>query len=535
MEAIESVAQSYRRGIRRPLISLPTGTGKTIIFSAILKGAAAKDRRCIVLAHRDELIEQAADKLVQVAPELERSIGVLKAQRHEVDQLITVASVQSLNQRRLDRLAGEGVGWDVVICDEAHHAAAASYVRAFEAFGCFDDDPPLTIGVTATPQRADAKDLGEVWEEIVYHRDLLSMMRQGYLCNLRGISIKLAEFKTEQLRTRAGDFVAEEAGEALSDAGAPRHVVGAWLEHATGRKTIVFTPTIALAEETRAEYASRGVRVAMVSGRTPMEERRAILSLFNTGEIQVVCNAQVLTEGFDEPSVECIVIARPTKSQGLYVQMVGRGTRIHPGKADCLVMDVVGASERLDLTTLPRLFGLGEDAPEKPLDEDDGSEVWDTIDVLAAAEEREQRLVREGRIVATQVDLFSRQDLTWNLARPGVWCLGLQDEMVVLEVDTQSRWSVTVYPRVGVDTVIREGLDLHMAMGVAEEYARRAPSFAAALVDKAAAWRQREPSEKQLSALAKWKVVVPDGLTKGEANDLLTQAIALGRMQRRRR
>lgn len=530
-EAIGAVAAAYRRGIRRALIGLPTGTGKTVVFSSITQGAVAKQRRAVILAHRDELIEQAADKLCQVAPELERSIGVIKAARHEADHPVTLASVQSLNPRRLARIR-DAYGprpYDVVVVDEAHHAAADSYVRALTAFGCFDEFAPLSVGVTATPQRSDGRDLGEVWEEIVYHRDLLSMMRQGYLCNLRGIAVKLAAFETERLHTRAGDFIDSEAGEALHDADAPRHVAAAWLANAAGRQTIVFTPTVALAGEMRDEFRARGVAAEMVSGETPMDERRGILARFNRGEVTVVANAQVLTEGFDEPSVACIVIARPTKSQPLYVQMVGRGTRIHPGKDDCLIIDVAGATDRHDLTTLPKLFGLGDESSGAGTGEE--VSVSQTVNVMETVEKQ----AREGRLIAQQVELFNRKNLAWQLARPGVWCLDLGDETVILDVDSQNRWQAAVYPRSGGVTVIAEETTLHMGMGIAEEYARRAPSFAQTLIDKSAGWRQRQPSKKQLDALKAWRLPVHDGMTRGEANDAITQAVALARRKEQAR
>jgi superfamily II DNA or RNA helicase len=540
-DAIQAVAQAYSRGIRRPLVGMPTGTGKTVVFSAITQGAVAKGRRALIVAHRDELISQAEDKLVQVAPELAMSIGIVKARQDDYSKPVTLASVQSLTPRRVSRIT-DALGpkpFDIIVCDEAHHAPAPSYLAAFTQLGCFSDDPPLTIGVTATPQRADGKNLGDVWEEIVYHRDMLSMMREGYLCNLRGIAIRLSRFDVDDLTVRRGEFVAEEAGEALSTADAPRHVVGAWMTHAKDRKTIVFTPTVALAREMADEFRQAGVSAAMVSGETPLDRRRAILSLFASGEVRVVCNAMVLTEGFDEPGVECIVIARPTRSQPLYVQMVGRGTRIAPGKTDCLVMDVVGAADRMDLTTLPRMFGLGDEEEEgDPLaGGDEDADVVDEVDVLQADQRRIEREEAEGRIVARQVELFDRTALAWNLARPGVWCMTLEAETIILQVGADSRWQAGVYRDTGDVESLAVGLDLSMAMGVAEEYARRAPALARKLIDKAAAWRQHPASKEQRDALRKWRSPMSDApdLKRGEASDLLGQYIALKQMRRSRR
>lgn len=541
VEAIAATAEAYRRGVRRPLIGLPTGTGKTIIFASIVSGAVGKDRRALILAHRDELITQAMDKLVQVSPELETSVGVVKAEQNEYARPVTVASVQSLHPRRLERtidsitrerLSEDEWPWDVIVVDEAHHAAADSYVRVLDQIGAFDLGGPLVLGVTATPQRADGRDLGEVWEEIVYHRDMLSMMRAGYLCNLKGIAIKLASFDDSKLKVRAGDFVAAEAGEALTDADAPLHTVRAWLVHASERRTLVFTPTIDTARRMAAEYRSQGVNAAWLSGETPLDERRELLRRFASGEIRVLANCQVLTEGFDDPGVECIVIARPTRSQPLYVQMVGRGTRLAPGKPDCLILDVVGVTSRMDLTTLPKMFGMGDEVEEGD-PTDDETQTTLALDVMGVAREREEQAVREGRIVASQVELFDRRELAWNLVRPGVWCLSLADEIVVLTVGAENAWQAHVYPKEAGPTQLATGLSLTLAMGVAEDYARRAPSFARKLIDKSAAWRAVPATEDQKQAIEKFGRTMPDGYTKGEASDMLSQLIAASRLARR--
>lgn len=521
-EAIEAVRAAAKRGVRRPLIGLPTGTGKTVVFSAIVQAAAKKGSRCLILAHRDELLTQSEEKLTAVAPELALSTGFVKAKLNDHHTPVVIASVQTLS--RSNRLAQIVDPFDIVIVDEAHHAAADSYMRVLDGLGSFrETGGPLTIGVTATPQRADGKDLGATWQEIVYHRDMLSMMREGYLCDLRGIRVKLGGLDLSDVRTTGGDYNDADLEEALEAADAPEHGVRAWHKYCAGRKTICFTPTIALAQMVAAEFRETGVAARALSGKTPLEERREMLRRFKTGEVQVIANAQVLTEGFDEPSVECVMIARPTKSQGMYVQMVGRGTRIAPGKKDCIVLDIVGATDRLDLTTLPRLFGLDEegeqDTTEKVDADTDGEDSGSVLDWS----ERDEK--KSGRITARQVELFARQEIAWVRADDGLWVLSIGNQSHIQLVADDDRWDVILDRKDYGRTYLAKGLDQGYAMGTAEDYARQ-NGASSNLVSRNAAWREGPASEKQVAALRRMKVSVPHGISRGEASDLLGAAVA---------
>jgi superfamily II DNA or RNA helicase len=513
------------------VISHPTGVGKTVTFSTVARGAAQKGRRVLVLAHRDELIKQATDKILLTAPELDGNIGVVKAQLDEAQHAVTVASVQSLHPRRLERLIGAWGDWDVVIVDECHHSAAVSYQRILGTAGCMDEGTNvLTLGVTATPQRADSKDLGEIWQEIVHHMSIISAMQQGYLCDVRGLQVQLAALDMSNVRVSRGDFVDSDTADQLMEADAPRHVLGAWRTHASDRRTIVFTPTIDLAREMARTYREAGISARHLSGETPMEERRQLLRDFSSGEVQVVANAQVLTEGFDEPQVDCIVVARPTRSQVLYSQMIGRGLRPYPGKADCLVLDTVGATERLDLQTVPKLFGLGEEVAQANADP---TQPQQTVMELQGL--REARQVRDGRIVARQVEMFDRQKLAWNLVRPGAWALQLQNEMLLLQVDGETNtwgfYTVNMEQRRAPRMLQQDGLDLGYAMGAAEDYARSSANYVNKLVSRSAGWRSADITEGQITALRKFghPPTTLAGLSRGEASDLLTQSIARSR------
>jgi ATP-dependent helicase IRC3 len=520
VEAVEAVESAAQRGVRRPLVALPTGTGKTVVFSELIR---RRGRRAIVIAHREELIEQARDKLRMVSPGLE--VGVVKAERDEHQARVVVASIQTLaREHRMDRVLGRGAQLSLapvdpfltVVVDEAHHAAARTYRQAIAQLGGYDlERGPLVVGVTATPERGDQVGLDAVFEEIVYQRELLEMIRAGYLCDLRAVRVQV-EMDLDQLKVRGGDFGDEELGRALIESAAPEHALDAYRAHAAGRKTLVFTPSVELARLMARTFAGAGIAARWVAGETPQEERAAILAAFRTGEVQVLANCMVLTEGYDEPSVECLIMARPTKSYSLYVQMVGRGTRRSPGKSDCLVIDLLGNSRRHRLMTIATLAGL----PPELLD-------GQTVTRALAERERPEEEPEEapgGRLVGEEADLFAESELSWAPG-DGFYVLSGGDHgQVVIRQEPEETWSVTVLPRRGTPQQLAAGLDAGYAQGVAEDWVRQVR--AERLTDRSADWRGMPASERQVEALRRRGIVVREDLTRGEASEMLDVALA---------
>jgi ATP-dependent helicase IRC3 len=498
-EAITAIEEAERRGVRRPLLGLPTGTGKTVIFATLI---ACRGGRALVLAHRDELLSQATEKIRQIDPGAR--LGLVKAEANEVDAPVVVASVQTLaRETRLARLPRR---FETVVVDEAHHATASSYRRVLEWVG----SSRLVLGVTATPERADKASLGEVWDEVVYSRSLLEMIRAGYLADLRGLRVRLG-VDFSRLRVLHGDFVDSEAAAALTAADAPAHACAAYVEHAAGRKALVFTPTVDLAYLMAETFQGAGVPAEAVDGSLPPEERRAILARLRSGKTQIVTNCAVLTEGFDEPSIDCVIIARPTRSRILYVQMIGRGTRTFLNKRDCLVIDLVGATERFDLLTLPKLFGLGD------ANTLEGRTVTEALERQAAVTKP------EAPIVAEDVDLFrERATLSW-VAVGERWTLPTGNGFLVLE-PYAGTWRVLVQER-GTQQrhVLGQGLDLGYAHGVAEDFVRHLG--AAHLVDPEARWRRHSMSDKQRALLDRLGVHYQPELSRGEASDLISATL----------
>ncbi|HEX7277876.1 MAG TPA: DEAD/DEAH box helicase [Acidimicrobiales bacterium] len=513
-ECLAAIDAAEGEGVRRQLIVLPTGGGKTIIFTSF---ASRRGERTLILAHRDELIAQAAGKVRLTWPDAD--LGIVKAERNETwAQDVVVASIQSLSPQRIARLGAFGV----VVVDEAHHCGAASYARVLDGLGCGPDDQsrradgPLLLGWTATPDRADGKGLDHTFERIVYSKDILWMIRAGYLCDVRAREVRLANLDLSKVKVRQGDYAEGELGAALTAVNAPRHIVRAWKEHAADRQTAVFVPTIANASEVAAEFAANGIRSACVSGAT-LEDRRRMLRDFDAGRIQVLTNAQILTEGWDSPPCSCIVMARPTKSRGLYAQIIGRGLRPHPGKPDCIVLDLVGDSERLDLCSVPSLFGV----PKSHMVTKSASRA--VADVEAAAEAEAARSAArptapDARLVARDVELFrqvqAQGKVAWGRVRGGGYAVSLGRSSVVLDPNGTDAAGGDLYNVVVIDSKGRadklmERVPLSLAQGIAEDHIRKTVPGSGALVNKAAPWRGRAPSPKQLDAARRLKITVP--------------------------
>jgi ATP-dependent helicase IRC3 len=506
-DAIDAIEAAAARGIQRPLAVMPTGTGKTVVFAHEIN---RRKRRTLVIAHRDELLQQAAAKIEAVIGFGQVPIGLVKAEQNNLDCPITIASVQTLSRaNRLEQAAAHSFG--TVVVDEAHHATAPTYMRILEAVGSFAYQGPLTLGVTATAERGDKVALGEVWQEIVFERPMLEMIEAGYLADIRAVQVQLeADFNS--LHTRAGDFIDSEMEEMLLDANAPVHAVQAYQEHAPGRKGIIFTPTIKTAHAMAQAFTAANVPAEALSGETPTDERRAILARLKSGETRLVANCAVLTEGFDEPSIDLIVMARPTKSRPFFVQMLGRATRTHPGKEDAMVIDLVGSTSRHDLMTTASLFGLSPDDLEEQT----------VCDAIGVQREEEERREAEGRLIARTVSLFQQHKFHWVAASGNRWVLSLGTRMLVLAPD-ENLWNVQQIAQ-GQGAVLATGLDLGYAMGVAEDIARQ--SQVERLIDPEAAWRQHPASEKQIALLKRNRIKVRPDMTKGEAADLLTVVFA---------
>lgn len=541
-DALDRTAAAEARGARSQLGVAATGLGKTIIFSAL---AARRGGRTLVLVHRDELVRQAVTKMREVWPGVD--VGVVKASEDEVDAHVVVASVQTLSrQNRLDRLTKAGLSllrpvepFGLVVVDEAHHTAADSYKRILGALNAGTTDGPLLLGVTATPDRGDGKGLDDLFDEIAWNYDILWGIRSGFLCDVRALRVVLDKLDMSSVKVRRGDYDQGQAGAAMHDAEGALLIVKSWQEHAADRRTLVFTPTVDFAHEVADEYRHHGIAAAALSGATPTDERRAMLRAYTAGDIQVIANCAVLTEGYDEPRTDCIVVARPTKSRALFTQMIGRGTRKHPEKEDLLVLDVVGASHEHSLITVPSLFGF-------PIKEWKG--LGDGTQLLTdAAAEYDHAQVLAGKMRAEEAELFTKmrgEGIAWvalhEHGEPERYQRTCGRDQPTVQIvhrdDGDEGWLCGLVMPDGKRRVAIARVSLELAQGVGEDIVRKIgiATGSSKLTDADARWRKGKPSKKARE-FAISLGLDPKGKTAGEVSDMIDAKLGRDREKRKRK
>lgn len=336
-EARQSIQQQWAEGVKKTLLVLPTGCGKTIVFSKVIEDRVKQGERVLVLAHRGELLEQAADKL-------EKSTGLKtateKAQETSLGSWfrVVVGSVQTLmREKRLSKFKKDF--FDTIIIDEAHHCLSDSYQRVLNYF-----EDANVLGVTATPDRGDMKNLGSYFENLAFEYTLPKAIKEGYLSPIKALTIPL-ELDLSAVSQQAGDFAVGQLGSALDPY--LESIADEMARVASDRKIVVFLPLVATSQKFTEILNTKGFRAAEVNGES--KDRAEILEDFDKGKYNVLCNSMLLTEGWDCPSVDCVVVLRPTKVRSLYSQMVGRGTRLFPGKTELLLLDFLWHTERHEL------------------------------------------------------------------------------------------------------------------------------------------------------------------------------------------
>lgn len=359
-ECIQSVLSYLKSDHKRLGISLATGSGKTVIFTRLIdrvKNDNSVATKTMILAHRRELVEQAAKHCVRAYPE--KSVEIEMGNQHASGVAdITVASIRSLQMGRLDKYDPET--FKLVLVDEAHHIVAPGYLEVLEHFGL--DTPhrtgPALVGVSATFSRFDGLSLGTAIDHIVYHKDYVDMIGEKWLCDVKFTTIKSNANLSRVKTNKDGDFRLSDLSSAVNNNDTNEITVKAWLEEAGHRKsTLVFCVDLNHVASLTDTFRRYGIDARFITGDTKKKIRGERLDEFKAGRFPVLLNCGVFTEGTDIPNIDCIVLARPTKSRNLLVQMIGRGMRLHPGKVDCHVLDMV-ASLETGIVTVPTLFGL---------------------------------------------------------------------------------------------------------------------------------------------------------------------------------
>ena len=352
-EAKESIFTEWENGIQKTLLVLPTGCGKTIVFAKVAEECVKQGDRVLILAHRGELLQQASDKIANVTG---LGCSVEKAEETCLGSWfrITVGSVQSLmRESRLNRFPNNY--FNTIVIDEAHHCISDSYQRVLNHF-----PDAKVLGVTATPDRGDMKNLGSVFESLAYEYTLPKAVKEGYLSPIKAITIPLKVDLTG-VGMQSGDFKAGDLGTALDPY--LYDIAKEMKKYCHGRKTVVFLPLVKTSQKFRDILNQNGFHAAEVNGDS--QDRAEILRDFEQGKYNVLCNSMLLTEGWDCPSVDCIVVLRPTKVRGLYCQMVGRGTRLAPGKEHLLLLDFLWHTEKHELCHPAHLICESEEVAKK--------------------------------------------------------------------------------------------------------------------------------------------------------------------------
>lgn len=522
-------------GQNRLAIVLPTGTGKTVTFAAAADQYLDRARpsfgevespRVLVLVHTDELVNQAVEK-IRAVTRGRWSIGVVKAKRNDVDADIVVASVQTLARpERREQITNVGF----IIVDECHHAVADTYRSILIHFGAMErtgflgqrarvvgdrlERMPVVpvLGVTATLARSDGQGLGKVWQDVAFTRSLPWAIRKGFLVDLVPYTIRVPG-----IDAGASDAALDAM---IADSIAPEAVVDAWLEYAwsagwASSSTVLFAPLVRSAEAFAEAFNEAGVKAEVVHGKLPDAERQAILERYEQGVTTVICNAMVLTEGWDSPRTKCVVVARPTQSASLLTQMVGRGLRPWLGagapareEQHCVVLCVAGATNELATVA---------DLSDRPIEQQDGKSLlqmhdeWDLGRDLTAAEAMAYR----GPVVVERWDeAVQRSSKAWKHTAGGVPFLptAKRGEGYVFVVRLGDEWEIW-YRRPkgpGFATMRRDAApDLELAMALAEDEAQElGGDIGRLLADKSRAWRKVVPSEP-MQELAR-RAGVPD-------------------------
>lgn len=365
-EALTAVIKEFQFETFRQLIVLPTAAGKTFVMAAIARNF---NKKVLLIAHREELLLQAEEKLKIYWPEAE--IGYCKADRKEFEHQIILGSTQTCCRPNSLRQLKEK-GFDILMIDETHHAPAETYQKIIQELGFAAGTKKLLVGVTATPMRSDKKELGDFFDKIVYSKTTADLINAGYLSPVSGRRI-LTSFNLNGVHTHMGDFAVGELASVVNRKERNKFVVDKFKEHALSRKALAFGVDVKHCHDLASEFNAQGIVAEAVWGKMDKNKRKLILSRFSKGKVQVITSCGILTEGFDEPSIQAIIMARPTKSKGLYIQMAGRGLRKHTGKEDCLVLDFTDRYHNLNTVinlhkAIPEAKYIEDGEPRKIID-----------------------------------------------------------------------------------------------------------------------------------------------------------------------
>jgi ATP-dependent helicase IRC3 len=526
-EALDSILVNQENGINRQLVVLPTGAGKTVIFSHLPK-IKPDSLPMLVLAHRAELLEQARSKILASNPHL--SVEIEQAERKAGHVDVVVASVATLGRNGTPRIEGYPKDYfKSIVIDEAHHAAAPSYRRVIDYF-----NPPFILGVTATPQRSDSTRLIDVFQEIVYYKTIQDLIKDGWLSPLVGYRVKTTTDISE-VEIQNGDYSQSQLENKIDNPERNAHIVASYFSLADSKKAVVFASGVKHAENLALSFRQSSVETAVIVGTTPREEREQILADFATGKISVIVNVGVLTEGFDEPSIEAIILAKPTRSALLYTQIVGRGTRLYEGKPHCIIIDIADTTKGKKPIGLPTLLGLPPEFDLQGQSLTDVAEKFEELEAYAPGEAVRVLNPEDIELAYTRINLFmppppnpivqEYSKLVWAEIAEDEYHLGLNNsESMRIKCDTLGRWNVTLHDNPQKTTrVLGTVPDMREAFARSDKWVQSNRASSMALLDASAAWRSDGPTDSQKKLLKRIGVPVTSDMTKGMASQIISR------------
>lgn len=528
-ELVDAVWRDWAAGEKRVAVELPTGGGKTKTFAHIAERLRERGGRTLVLAHREELVDQGIDDLREAMAPGARVGRMQGAVKQTVGVDACMAMVQTAATPGGLRAIARGAFTSMII-DECHHSAASTYRRVLDAL-----PDAYVLGVSATLARSDRLALGDVFSKISYVKPITEMIREGWLVRPRGRHVFIKGLDLSRVSRRGGDYADGALARAMMESLAPEAIVRAWQEHAKGRRTIGFAPTVEMAYLLAETFRKAGVPSRAVHGDQTAQgraERRAAMAAIRSGEIEVLWNVGVATEGFDVPEVSCVVMARPTSSAVLFTQCVGRGLRLHPGKTDCIVLDVVGVLGRHRLASLASLDGAAapEATPDDLLEYEDDFGMEEDEPEPAEPRPMIQPEFVDGALSWAEIELFEESEINWLRTEGGTPFIrfGKADypEAIFPVVRADGRVLLAVTPvkyAGGRWAGEPDGYeDVTAAMAAAEKQIVKSQ-----WVRREAAWRHDTCITRSLQDRAdEWGLKVSPGMTRGDVEDALSVRMA---------
>lgn len=539
--ANDAVVTEYDKGTHRLMNVMATGTGKTVCFAKLFEKMKSRlPGQMMVLAHTEELVDQNRKKLEEINPSLK--IGKEMAGEYADPQSDVIsASVATVGRMGSKRLAAFPA-IDKLIVDEAHHSTAENYGRVFETIGVLKpDSPKLLLGVTATSQRPDGKALSDIYEKIAFVYTMRQAITDKFLVPVRGFRVT-TNTSLGDVSRKDGDFVKSELSHAVNNETRNKLIVESWQKIGENRQTIAFTVDIEHAKELAKEFNNVGITAQAVWGDDP--DRAKKLAAHKAGEFKVLCNCNTVVEGYDDPSVACILLARPTTSGLLYAQMVGRGTRLHPGKSDLIVIDMVDATVTNTLVTLPTLMGLSNILDLK------GHDLLETVEMIELAQAENPAIdfaklkdIDDLQTLIQNVNMFeikfpkeveSSSELTWFRAIDGGY------KMLIPKEGPEKAGFMQIYEnQLGQWEIIGRIKDVNLkavrsnmeeAFKASDEQIRkRVNKMTLSCLLREATWHGKPVTKGQIGMLTRLfphKVFPFDQMTSGQASKIISERLA---------